>query len=133
MAYWKMAPDDIDLFGTVPHEISNLEDLGELSLDRSLSWSGNLTGSIPSTLGLLENLYNLNLSFNQLTGSIPSELLTKATLEQLNLNDNRLSGSLDGIELLTGLLVLQIHNNAFSGTIPPEIGNIPGLGKVFFL
>ena len=58
---------------------------------------GVLTGLIPSTLGLLENLYNLNLIFNQLTGSIPSELLTKATLEQLFLNDNRLSGSLEGI------------------------------------
>ena len=58
---------------------------------------GGLTGLIPSTLGLLENLYFLDLDFNQLTVSIPYELLTKATLEQLDINNNRLSGSLEGI------------------------------------
>ena len=58
---------------------------------------GVLTGLIPSTLGLLEKLYFLDLDSNQLTGSILSELLTKATLEQLFLNNNRLSSSLEGI------------------------------------
>ena len=123
-----MAPEQNNLIGTIPHEISNLEDLGLLGMER-----GGLTGLIPSTLGLLENLYFLDLDFNQLTGSIPYELLTKATLEQLDLNNNRLSGSVEGIELLRGLVFLQLHNNAFTGTIPPEIGDIPDLGKGIFV
>ena len=123
-----MAPDEYSLIGTIPHEISNLEDLGILMLDRCV-----LTGSIPSTLGLLENLYRLHLDSNQLTGSIPSELLTKATPEELYLNNNRLSGSVEEIEFLRELLILQIHNNAFTGTIPPDIGDIPGLCKGIFV
>ena len=73
MAYWTMAPEQNNLIGTIPHEISNLEDLGLLGMER-----GGLTGLIPSTLGLLENLYFLDLDFNQLTGYIPYELLKKA-------------------------------------------------------
>ena len=94
---------------------------------------GGLTGFIPSTFGLFDNLYFLDLDFNQLTGYIPSELLTKATLEQLYLNKNWLSGSLEGIELLRGILIIYLHNNAFTGTMPPDIGDIPVLGKGIFL
>ena len=35
--------------------------------------------------------------------------------------------------MLTGIVILHLHNNAFSSTIPPEIGDIPGLCKVFFV
>ena len=34
--------------------------------------------------------------------------------------------------MLTGLVILHLHNNAFTGTIP-EIGDIPGLCKGFFV
>ena len=34
--------------------------------------------------------------------------------------------------MLRGLVFLQLHNNAFTGTIPPEIGDIPDLGKGIF-
>ena len=35
--------------------------------------------------------------------------------------------------MLRGLVFLHLHNNAFRGTIPPEIGDITDLGKVFFV
>ena len=66
---------------------------------------GGLTGFIPSTFGIFDNLYFLNLDFNQLTGYITSELLTKDTLEQLDINDNRLSGNVEGIDSLRGFCI----------------------------
>ena len=119
-----MAPAENNRICTIPNEISNLVDLGLLGMEY-----GGLTVLIPSKLGHLDILYFLDLDFNQLTGSIPYELLTQATLEQIYLNKNRLSVNVEGIELLRGLVFIHIHNNSFTGTIPPEIGDITDLGK----
>jgi len=50
-----------------------------------------LTGSIPSGIGNLNNLERLYLNFNFLTGEIPSELGNLIHLEQLWLNNNQLT------------------------------------------
>ena len=96
-----MAPEKNFLICTIPHDISNLEDLGILGMER-----GGLTALIPSTLGLPDILYFLELVLNQFTRSIPYDMLKKATLEQLDINVNRLSVSAEGIELLRGLLFI---------------------------
>lgn len=63
-----------------------------------------LSGSIPSTLGLLTSLTRLDLSKNILDSTIPTEL-----------------------GLLSNLTTLVLSNNRLSGTIPEEIGNLPFL------
>lgn len=88
---------------------------------------GNLTGTIPTELGLLTNLIFIDLDYNQISGSLPSELFRLTALTQLDLNDNLLSGSIDGIEGFTFLEFLQIHSNQFTGTIPNAIGMISNL------
>ena len=90
---------------------------------------GRLTGPIPSTLGLLQNLYFLDLDFNKLTGSIPTSMTSLQNLEQLDLNNNNLTGTLEEIGALTGLVFLQLQNNNFSGTVPASIGSFSGLGE----
>ena len=54
------------------------------------SWA--LTGEIPSELGNLTGLVELNLSLTQLTGEIPPELGRLTNLKTLTLDGNRLTG-----------------------------------------
>ena len=56
---------------------------------RLLLSSESLTGSIPSSLGSLNELTHLNLSSNSLVGEIPAEL---ENLEELRLSGNSLTG-----------------------------------------
>ncbi|XP_020398708.1 probable leucine-rich repeat receptor-like protein kinase At5g49770 [Zea mays] len=65
--------------------------------------SNKFTGTIPPTLGLLSNLFWLDLADNQLTGSIPVSTATTLGLDQLthtkhfHFNKNQLSGTLTGL------------------------------------
>ena len=54
--------------------------------------SNELTGSIPSEIGILTNLTSLNLSGNELTGSIPPEIGNLTNLTYLNLSYNQFTG-----------------------------------------
>ena len=79
-------PTEVTLWGVV----YSVEDTDSLP---NLPYSG-LTGSIPSEIGNLTNLTELNLYGNQLTGSIPSEIGNLTKLEYLFLNDNQLIGNI---------------------------------------
>lgn len=70
----------------------------------------SLTGTIPTDLGKLRELYNLNLSGNYLTGPIPSEM-----------------GKLDNLGLF------QVHTNRLSGTVPDSVGDLPYLREYYTL
>ena len=73
----------------------------------------------------------LDLSFNNLAGSIPSEIGQLAGLQQLNLRGNRLAGELPAeIWQLPALQRLDVHNNQFAGAIPSEIGQLSALQQL---
>ena len=78
---------DNQLIGSIPPDLGNLANLGELRL-----YDNQLSGTIPSELGNLANLETLFLEANQLSGSIPSELGNLANLQRLELRDNQFSG-----------------------------------------
>ncbi len=63
-----------------------------MNLEILLLPENQITGEIPSEIGNLTNLSNLNLSNNSLTGSIPPELGNLTNLNYLNLSDNQLTG-----------------------------------------
>ena len=52
----------------------------------------NLTGTLPSSVGLLSKLQDLDLEHNHLVGSVPSELGQLSSLVQLGLGGNQFSG-----------------------------------------
>jgi hypothetical protein len=84
-----------------------------------------LDGSIPTQLGDLTSLTNLNLSENQLSGSIPTQLENLTSLTHLNLSSNNLSGSIPTeIGNLTSLRVLTFFENQLSGSIPSSFTNL---------
>mmetsp|Transcript_2917 Transcript_2917/g.6491 ORF Transcript_2917/g.6491 Transcript_2917/m.6491 type:complete len:142 (+) Transcript_2917:122-547(+) len=80
-------------------------------------------GTIPTEVGLLTNLVNLNLRENSpLGGTIPSELGDLSRLEFLNLSTNKLSGSMPSeLGRLTNLRFFFFEGNDLSGVIPNEI------------
>jgi len=107
------------LTGSIPSEIGNLTNLTELNL-----YGNQLTGSIPSEIGNLTNLTELNLYGNQLTGSIPPEIGNLTNLTYMNLGSNQLTGSIPSeIGSLTNLFAFVVGNNQLTGIIPDEICN----------
>eukprot|EP00986_Skeletonema_menzelii_P008781 scaffold3803_cov151-Skeletonema_menzelii.AAC.8 len=103
------------------------------SLEKLWLNNNQLTGTIPSEIGLMENLKQLKLYENQLTGTIPSEIGSMENLEELWLNNNQLTGTIPSeIGLMKNLKYLILHDNALTGTIPSEIGLMENL-VLFFL
>ena len=109
-------PTEVTLWGVV----YSVEDTDSLP---NLPYSG-LTGSIPSEIGNLTNLTELNLYGNQLTGSIPPEIGNLTNLTYMNLGSNQLTGSIPSeIGNLTNLYGLSLGYNQLTGIIPDEICN----------
>ncbi|OEU06031.1 L domain-like protein [Fragilariopsis cylindrus CCMP1102] len=102
-------------------------------------FNDELTGSIPSEIGLMTSLVNLDLRGNAFTGSIPSEIGLMTSLSNLYLNNNalyvifdsvnnKLTGSIPSeIGLMTSLVNLYLYDNKLTGSIPSEIGLMTSL------
>ncbi|XVE70279.1 hypothetical protein DITRI_Ditri10aG0059600 [Diplodiscus trichospermus] len=108
------------LYDRIPASIGNMTSLVDLEL------SGNfLSGQIPKELGLLKNLQQLELYYNQhLSGTIPEELGNLTELRDLDMSVNLLSGSIPvSICQLPKLRVLHFYNNSLTGEIPGVIAD----------
>ncbi|EPS61597.1 hypothetical protein M569_13196, partial [Genlisea aurea] len=112
------------LSGVVPPGI------GLLSKLQFLNFSGNsLSSSIPASLGNLSSLVELDLGFNSFYGSLPSDVSGLRSLKKMVVGNNLLSGSLSSniFQPLTGLQLLVLSQNHFSGDFPAAIWSIPSL------
>lgn len=116
------------VFGSLPSQLGRLTALTELNLD-----GNRLTGTIPTEFGQLTALTKLNLNGDiydeRLNGTIPSEIGLITALEELDLSWNRrLVGSLPTeIGHLTALTKLDLLYNGFSGNLPTEMGYLTAL------
>ena len=110
-----------NLVGTIPSSIGQLTGLKDLQL-----WQNQLTGNIPLALGNLINLEILSLEENLLIGQIPVALGGLTHLRHLSLAKNQLDGSIPHqLGNLTNLDDgLWLYQNDLSGSIPPELGNL---------
>jgi hypothetical protein len=113
------------LAGTLVDELGALDSLRFLILEQ-----GDLTGSIPTTYGLLERLLILDLDFNNMAGQLPDEIYGLSSLQQLDLNDNFFTGTISPlIGQLSLLTFFQIDHNEITGVIPTEMGELEQLSK----
>lgn len=115
------------LEGSIPSSLTSL-----LLLDKLYLYDNKrLNGTIPTTIGKLEELEDLRVFGCQLSGSLPTEfgLLTSLTL--LDMTDNRMNSTLPSeLGLLTSLEDLYLSNNSFVGTLPSELGFATSLYNV---
>lgn len=58
-------------------------------------YENSLTGTLPTSLGLLSDLIFFNAFQNQMTGTVPTELGQLPTLEAMNIQMNSFSGSVN--------------------------------------
>lgn len=82
----------------------------------------NLTGSIPTEIGLLSDVISINTGYNfKIRGAIPSEIGLLKDLESLFLYDNDLSGTIPNeIQNAASLGVISIFgNNDLSDNLDP--------------
>jgi hypothetical protein len=116
--------DENNLRGQLPDELGFMEQLEDIDFDGELEEGLNfLTGTIPTTFGLLEKLVTLDLDSNQLTGSIPEEIFDASRITILDLDSNELTGTLSpNFANLSELQILFMDNNGFFGTLPSEMG-----------
>lgn len=107
---------DNDLTGWLPTELGLLTNLQELRLS-----TGSISGTLPAELAQLSNLRVLAVDSNLISGTIPSEFSKMSQLTTLDLDDNMLSGTLPAfLGQLEKLKRVELHSNSLSGTIPDK-------------
>ncbi|MBA0637682.1 hypothetical protein Godav_029003 [Gossypium davidsonii] len=111
------------LSGEIPDCWNHWRGLDYLNLENN-----NLTGKIPPSLGHL-NLSVLNLRNNDMFGELPSTLQLSTSLIILDLSDNHFSGSVPTWirDKLSKLEILSLRSNSFDGHIPQKICQLQSL------
>ena len=90
-----------------------------------------LTGTIPTEIGKMKELLELDLFFNELTGTIPTELGQMENLQMMELNNNALNGTLPAeLGNLSNLNRLKLHQNKITGTVPQSYKKLKNLVDV---
>ncbi|KAM0042406.1 putative non-specific serine/threonine protein kinase [Helianthus debilis subsp. tardiflorus] len=108
---------------------SNTSECSHYALEVLEADKSELNGSIPESVGKLNNLRVLSLLSNSFTGSIPKALERLRSLEELELYDNKLTGPVP--TFLGNLTKLDLSNNQFSGSIPESLGRLKGLPHLY--
>jgi gliding motility-associated-like protein len=87
----------------------------------------NLRGTIPSEIGLLDDLQVLRLGSNEITGPIPDQLTNLRNLRIVDLRNNEITRLPNGIERLQNLQDFRVQNNHIEGQIPAGFGQLRSL------
>ncbi|MDC7995406.1 leucine-rich repeat domain-containing protein [Altibacter sp. HG106] len=115
-----------NLDGTLPASIGNLDQLMVLELSFN-----KLHGSLPESLGKLSKLQILAFNGNELTGIVPESIANMTQLKQLHLSSNKLSGEIPAaIGTLPLLEVFNVFDNDFHGMIPAGLASNANLKEL---
>lgn len=130
------------LIGEVPPEIWKLPKLQNLNIQGGslLTFDFDFTvnhnwvaidlqfvkvASIPTEVGLLENLTSLVVSAGNMKGTLPSEIGNCAVMKKLQIDHNQIAGPIPSeIGNLKQLRHLDLGFNQWTGTLPSEIAEL---------
>lgn len=101
-----------NIFGRIPTELKELKHLDDLDLKYN-----SMSGTIPLELGKLPMLRVLELSYNYLEGPLPRELEELENLKTLALDANLLTGQILVLNEMPNLEYIYLENNEFEGTM----------------
>ncbi|OMP04478.1 hypothetical protein COLO4_09602 [Corchorus olitorius] len=112
------------LFGELPDCWMKWPKLLVLKLD-----GNNLTGSIPTSMGMLTFLGSLHLRHNRISGELPHSLQNCSYLVILDLSENELTGQIPTWlgSSFPRLMMLNFRSNNFHGHIPDELCTLDAL------
>ena len=114
--------------GSLPTAIGDLSKLVEIDLSGN-NLSNNMSVNIPNQIGQLTALEKLDLSDNNLSGSPPSRWWGSLTkLKTLDLSGNEFSGTIPSrLRRVLTLTDLDLSDNKFSGSIPGSLDRLTAL------
>lgn len=93
----------------------------------------NLVGRIPTSIGTLSEVWNLDLSNNGLIDTLPTSFNTMLKLTVLDLSVNQLTGNIPSVlGNLPKLSFLDLSYNELSGTVPLSLNKLPDFSTVRF-
>jgi len=111
--------NDNNLEGGLPSSVGTLRRLQQLNVARNL-----LTEALPEELANCDELELLDLRGNRIDGPLPEGIWRLKLLEYLLMTGNRLRGPLpEGIGYLSQIRELRLDTNSIDGTIPATIGD----------
>ncbi|XP_027152382.1 receptor kinase-like protein Xa21 [Coffea eugenioides] len=121
--------DENPLNGFLPKSIGNLSSSPEKSISAARC---GIISEIPSSIGNLSNLIELDFSINSLTGVIPTTIKWLLKLQVIELTDNQIQGAIPSeLCYLLNLGGLYLAKNKLSGMVPSCLGNVTTLRYVY--
>ncbi|MQL93230.1 hypothetical protein Taro_025868 [Colocasia esculenta] len=93
--------------------------------------NNNLSGTIPSSLGLVKTLEVVRLDRNSITGHVPNNINSLTNLRELHLSNNKLNGFLPNLTGLELLSYVDLSNNSFDPSdAPPWFSTLTSLTTI---
>lgn len=111
--------------GTLPSRMRSMVELNFLAIESNM-----LSGPLPTWINKLGKLQYLDLGDNALSGVLPS-FKGMNVLEEVAFDGNHLSGNIDALNDATGLRLLYLGQNNFTGRIHDD--TFPALTKLEIL
>lgn len=103
-----------------------------VSLETLKAFSCQISSPIPDEIGNLTNLLWLNLGYNHFTGAMPSSLGRLRSLRNLEIHGNRFHGSISPVLCnLNNLYSLNLAVNNLTGEVPSCLGNLLSLREIY--
>ncbi|XP_077217444.1 leucine-rich repeat receptor protein kinase HPCA1-like [Tasmannia lanceolata] len=100
----------------------------EMVLLHILFDSNQLSGEIPTTVGLVQTLEIIRLDRNSLSGVVPSTISNLTRINELHLANNQLIGPVPNLTTLSSLNYVDLSNNSFDASEAPTwFSTIPSL------
>ncbi|XAR56215.1 Non-specific serine/threonine protein kinase [Bertholletia excelsa] len=104
------------LSGEIPPQLFS----SNMTLIHVLFESNSLSGSIPSTVGLVSELEVLRLDRNLLKGPVPTNISKLTKVQELSLSNNQLTGPLPNLAGMEYLNSVDMSNNSFDASGFPK-------------
>ncbi|KAK1430079.1 hypothetical protein QVD17_12579 [Tagetes erecta] len=118
---------DNQLSGGIPPKLFN----SSMKLIHLLLENNRLTGTIPSTLGLVTSLQVVRLDRNLLRGNVPSNINSLINVTEMFLSNNQLTGPIPDLTGMNVLNYIDLSNNSFDqSNVPSWLSTIKALTTI---